>query len=39
MTARIDGRTPKDLRDIKVTRQWLSNAEGSTSGKGWVTSE
>ena len=30
MTTRIDGRTPKDLRDIKFTRHWLNNAEGST---------
>ena len=30
MTARIDGRTPDQLREIKFTRNWLSNAEGST---------
>jgi ribonuclease PH len=28
--ARIDGRTPDQLREIKFTRNWLSNAEGST---------
>jgi ribonuclease PH len=26
---RIDGRTNKDLRDIKITRGWLDHAEGS----------
>jgi ribonuclease PH len=26
---RIDGRTNKDLRDIKITRGWLEHAEGS----------
>ena len=26
---RVDGRTPNDLRPIKFTRNWLSNAEGS----------
>lgn len=26
---RVDGRNPKQLRDIKFTRNWLSNAEGS----------
>jgi ribonuclease PH len=30
MDARIDGRTPNQLREIKFTRNWLSNAEGST---------
>ena len=29
-TARIDGRTEAQLREIKFTRHWLSNAEGST---------
>jgi ribonuclease PH len=29
-TARIDGRTESQLREIKFTRHWLSNAEGST---------
>jgi ribonuclease PH len=26
---RVDGRNPKQLREIKFTRNWLSNAEGS----------
>jgi len=30
MSTRIDGRTPDQLREIKFTRNWLSNAEGST---------
>ena len=30
MSTRIDGRTPNQLREIKFTRNWLSNAEGST---------
>lgn len=29
MTARHDGRTPKQLRDIRITRNWLDHAEGS----------
>jgi ribonuclease PH len=28
-TARHDGRTPVQLRDIKITRNWLDHAEGS----------
>jgi ribonuclease PH len=28
-TARHDGRTPDQLRDIKITRNWLDHAEGS----------
>ena len=27
--SRIDGRTPEQLRSVKFTRNWLSNAEGS----------
>ena len=27
--ARIDGRTPDQLRKITFTRNWLNNAEGS----------
>jgi ribonuclease PH len=27
--SRVDGRNPKQLREIKFTRNWLSNAEGS----------
>ena len=27
--ARIDGRSPEELRPIKFTRSWLNNAEGS----------
>lgn len=29
MTARHDGRTPEQLRDIRITRNWLDHAEGS----------
>jgi ribonuclease PH len=29
MTLRPDGRTPQDLRDVKITRNWLDHAEGS----------
>ena len=28
-TPRFDGRTPADLRDITITRNWLDHAEGS----------
>ncbi|MFI7586759.1 ribonuclease PH [Spongisporangium articulatum] len=28
-TARTDGRAPGDLRDVKITRNWLDHAEGS----------
>lgn len=28
-SSRIDGRNPEDLRQIKFTRNWLNNAEGS----------
>ena len=27
--ARIDGRTPDQLRDVRITRNWLDHAEGS----------
>ena len=30
MTQRIDGRTPDQLREIRITRGWLNHAEGST---------
>ncbi|MCI9888655.1 ribonuclease PH [Micrococcales bacterium 31B] len=26
---RVDGRTPTDLREVKITRNWLDHAEGS----------
>ncbi|WP_068398489.1 ribonuclease PH [Kribbia dieselivorans] len=29
MTARHDGRAPDQLRDVKITRNWLDHAEGS----------
>jgi len=29
MTARHDGRTPDQLRDVRITRNWLDHAEGS----------
>ncbi|MFV0430468.1 MAG: ribonuclease PH [Arachnia sp.] len=29
MTDRHDGRTPDQLRDVRITRQWLDHAEGS----------
>ncbi|HHT13023.1 MAG TPA: ribonuclease PH [Propionibacterium sp.] len=29
MTTRIDGRTPDQLREVRITRNWLDHAEGS----------
>ena len=29
MTNRLDGRAPDQLRDIRITRNWLDHAEGS----------
>ncbi|MDO5082348.1 MAG: ribonuclease PH [Arachnia propionica] len=29
MTTRLDGRAPDQLRDIRITRNWLDHAEGS----------
>ena len=29
MTSRPDGRTPDQLRDVRITRGWLDHAEGS----------
>ncbi|HRA07710.1 MAG TPA: ribonuclease PH, partial [Propionicimonas sp.] len=28
-STRADGRTPDDLRDVRITRNWLDHAEGS----------
>jgi ribonuclease PH len=29
MSSRVDGRTPDQLRDVRITRGWLDHAEGS----------
>ena len=29
MTTRHDGRAPDELREIRITRNWLDHAEGS----------